>query len=564
MDLYNEKEEIISSDEYEYSDDDALMNDAIRAQSKVINSHSQVNEKPWGFDQKQKQLSSLIRRNKISVIYKNKSIKWLNSKKHRERYKRHIARNASEINQSNKLGETKCEISLNVRDEEADNIEIYDEDSDNENCVDIGKNLIDEQAKTIYAPAALSEKVLNGKETGKTTGNTDTTNEVLNKKRVLNQSSQTDFPEKRARPSSPLGNESKEEHQCHEKRYKPDGSELYKHINEMFPTFNEIAKAHIDHITNNSIISIENKMKSIFQEIQTLNEILQTKEMEWNRILHLKIVKEELYSRLSRKKTAVEMSESLTKSRSQNALLELKELESYLSENTTTSSATNSSIQQIIEKRANMKPEDLEREKNNTSRLHRLLVSRNMLPDIETADMNPNANGEVNVKPNVGAFQNLQCRNILNRGRQGEFKDVKSIITDFREKNSDVLIQDKQNQQYINFMKDYNSSNYIDRESLLETSFAKTGGVGKELINPEIAFSHNLRNNFNTYLDGNTNMKEHDKRTKNSPKNMQYPYCQECKIHESRFVCAGCGNQWYCSKKCQISAWDRHSEICTD
>lgn len=30
------------------------------------------------------------------------------------------------------------------------------------------------------------------------------------------------------------------------------------------------------------------------------------------------------------------------------------------------------------------------------------------------------------------------------------------------------------------------------------------------------------------------------------------PRCQGCKKHESRFVCAGCGNQWYCSRECQV------------
>lgn len=117
MDLYEEKEEIISSDEYsEDDDDDGLMNDAIRAQGYKIPAphHDDKNESPkWQNDRKQKQLSSLIRRNKISVIYKNKSIKWwvsikwnvfiitslilrLNNKKNRERYKCHIAKNCIE------------------------------------------------------------------------------------------------------------------------------------------------------------------------------------------------------------------------------------------------------------------------------------------------------------------------------------------------------------------------------------------------------------------------------------------------------------------------------------
>ncbi|XP_053683627.1 titin homolog, partial [Sabethes cyaneus] len=41
------------------------------------------------------------------------------------------------------------------------------------------------------------------------------------------------------------------------------------------------------------------------------------------------------------------------------------------------------------------------------------------------------------------------------------------------------------------------------------------------------------------------------------------PECQGCKKREAQFVCAGCGNQWYCSRECQVNAWDDHSEVCT-
>lgn len=30
------------------------------------------------------------------------------------------------------------------------------------------------------------------------------------------------------------------------------------------------------------------------------------------------------------------------------------------------------------------------------------------------------------------------------------------------------------------------------------------------------------------------------------------PECQGCKKREAQFVCAGCGNQWYCSRECQV------------
>lgn len=78
MDLYEEKEHVISSDEYSDDDDedDALMNDAVRAQDRSSDYAYRTKQPILGVDQKQKELSSLIRRNKISVIYKNKSIKW--------------------------------------------------------------------------------------------------------------------------------------------------------------------------------------------------------------------------------------------------------------------------------------------------------------------------------------------------------------------------------------------------------------------------------------------------------------------------------------------------------
>ncbi|GLG98410.1 Uncharacterized protein GBIM_05060 [Gryllus bimaculatus] len=43
----------------------------------------------------------------------------------------------------------------------------------------------------------------------------------------------------------------------------------------------------------------------------------------------------------------------------------------------------------------------------------------------------------------------------------------------------------------------------------------------------------------------------------------EVPECQGCHQRPAQFVCAGCGNQWYCSRDCQVSAWDEHSEVCS-
>ncbi|CAK1551310.1 unnamed protein product [Leptosia nina] len=41
------------------------------------------------------------------------------------------------------------------------------------------------------------------------------------------------------------------------------------------------------------------------------------------------------------------------------------------------------------------------------------------------------------------------------------------------------------------------------------------------------------------------------------------PLCQGCRTRDAQFVCAGCANQWYCSRECQVAAWDEHSEMCS-
>lgn len=43
----------------------------------------------------------------------------------------------------------------------------------------------------------------------------------------------------------------------------------------------------------------------------------------------------------------------------------------------------------------------------------------------------------------------------------------------------------------------------------------------------------------------------------------EVPQCQGCNQKTAQFVCAGCGNQWYCSRDCQVAAWDEHSEVCS-
>lgn len=40
----------------------------------------------------------------------------------------------------------------------------------------------------------------------------------------------------------------------------------------------------------------------------------------------------------------------------------------------------------------------------------------------------------------------------------------------------------------------------------------------------------------------------------NSDPGDEVPQCQGCNQKTAQFVCAGCGNQWYCSRDCQVSS----------
>ncbi|XP_043241870.1 calphotin-like isoform X1 [Amphibalanus amphitrite] len=47
------------------------------------------------------------------------------------------------------------------------------------------------------------------------------------------------------------------------------------------------------------------------------------------------------------------------------------------------------------------------------------------------------------------------------------------------------------------------------------------------------------------------------------PAATEVPLCQGCGRRQAQFVCAGCGHQWYCSRDCQVEAWDSHADNCS-
>ncbi|XP_061716513.1 uncharacterized protein LOC133524482 isoform X3 [Cydia pomonella] len=77
---------------------------------------------------------------------------------------------------------------------------------------------------------------------------------------------------------------------------------LCQEVEKTFPQHDTMINDYIQTATKNNIDEIQRHTEQLLSEIQTLRELAQKKEHEWNNILHLKKVKEEILLRLLRRK----------------------------------------------------------------------------------------------------------------------------------------------------------------------------------------------------------------------------------------------------------------------
>ncbi|XP_011634108.1 uncharacterized protein LOC105425173 isoform X1 [Pogonomyrmex barbatus] len=117
----------------------------------------------------------------------------------------------------------------------------------------------------------------------------------------------------------------------------------------------------------------------------------------------------------------------------------------------------------------------------------------------------------------------------------------------------------------------YQGSNLVSINDLLSSSKARTEITITPVVNtPAQSHSNDLiqvedieeettddrKGNSIAGRDGKQIVKD------NPPSPSAPPKCQGCRIRPAQFVCAGCGNQWYCSRSCQLAAWATHSDHC--
>ncbi|XP_048507733.1 uncharacterized protein LOC105687709 isoform X2 [Athalia rosae] len=108
----------------------------------------------------------------------------------------------------------------------------------------------------------------------------------------------------------------------------------------------------------------------------------------------------------------------------------------------------------------------------------------------------------------------------------------------------------------------YQGSNPVSISDLLSSSKARTEITITPVVNTPIVQSHSNSLIHVEDVDDDTTVIEERSRSSNT-RDESPPRCQGCQERAAQFVCAGCGNQWYCSRECQVSAWDEHSEVCS-
>lgn len=166
---------------------------------------------------------------------------------------------------------------------------------------------------------------------------------------------------------------------------------LKTELEQSFIGHNKRVQEYIDKTSNNSIDEINKHVEGLLSEVQELHAMAIAKEQEWNNILYLKNVKEEIVYRLTRRKAVMEISstkvgevEDYTTSEQQQSLSEtIKENQNSSQMNSSSHNSsrnsyermsTNEAVKAIVTNIAAMKPSDLAKERVITSEIQRYVI----------------------------------------------------------------------------------------------------------------------------------------------------------------------------------------------
>ncbi|GJQ83285.1 hypothetical protein Trydic_g8877 [Trypoxylus dichotomus] len=410
---------------------------------------------------------------------------------------------------------------------------------------------------------------------------------------------------------------------------------LHTQIQKSFQARDDILCKYMENIGCNTLEQIHSNTEQIMIDIRKLNEDAKQKEKEWNNILYLKKMKEELLIRLQRQKQLI--------------LLNNDDFESECAFNNDDRYQNNNSIQRSKHNsaKAEMKNPIFFQERHTLSARQRNFNDyrqkhpeavprrgrriRTALSQWSGAQVRQNPNG-TDVSKELGLVINnsdeLRKDNLLNvdsspHTDSTSFKDMLAQFAKLSQAERQEILHNavKPPPPYpevtVHPVPTTSASNSLlhgiltKNQSKSESKSTFSPTLARLLTAPEksnlqsssnhgngvasitdILCNSKARNEititpvgqYDTPMKGKTNEMEEDEtedsvdrlvidesgevvdarsKDNNSDIGDEVPQCQGCNQKPAQFVCAGCANQWYCSRDCQVSAWDEHSEVCS-
>ncbi|XP_068141993.1 uncharacterized protein RAF2 isoform X2 [Drosophila tropicalis] len=364
-------------------------------------------------------------------------------------------------------------------------------------------------------------------------------------------------------------------------------------IKELYSELDTIINDKLNSLTP-ELQSFMDERKRIDADIKTLDKLIVQKEEETNRLIHLRCVKEELRSRLERKERVLIIKDILPMLVNKNCSTpELYEMHSMLLEEQNAPITPKHGGPSALERCINQ----LESSQNDLRLLRGALNLKEPLSGIAQFD------------------EAYRRRNSMPAGRREMHEsnltedNIEEMPSLSLSKRSKQILQAQQQRKYQHLMVGNSTPNLVaadnrassfpiqhhhqrDHRNSFDNHFDReTAGTLKPLYNSspmlysrEGGHSNSKRGGtlqHSTYLsdeikrdqerDHERDVGRSEKKHKDSRPSMNGGgganndadrRCQHCERYEANFMCASCQNQWYCSRDCQLRAWDSHWEHC--
>lgn len=184
---------------------------------------------------------------------------------------------------------------------------------------------------------------------------------------------------------------------------------LRSQIQQQYAHHDRILTEFIESSNCNNVDDVQLQTDQLLVEIRTLNELAKEKEREWNNILHVKKIKEELLLRLQRKKQIMVLDKSDLDWDSST------DLDDRLTSKECTNLKGNSLMIPVVSSSPSMS-------------------SRNSIRDSKSLN-----NKTRNILPKTSSILDVNGQGECKQGRQGPILDVRSIIADYRQRHPETV-----------------------------------------------------------------------------------------------------------------------------